>query len=342
MSTRKTATLAAALYPAAVLALTAVHVLWPQRSGLLALSQIVAPYLFLGTAVFVPFALLAGARVLRVLLVVVLLVGVLRFGEEVVSLGGPIYGAADAITALSWNLEAGDVRDEQLSTVLRSTNASIVALQELTPGHASVLETDPELRVRFPHRMLVARSGVLGIGLLSAYPIRAQELRSTPGQLVTLELHGTPLRVLNAHPLPGTIRTATPLRLPYDFDPSRRDADITALRAWIEPAISRRDPILVLGDYNVTDREPAYRTLATGLRDAHLAVGNGSGASWRPERFKELPIALLRIDYLLSAGGVTPLTVSTDCTPRGGDHCILTGSFAIGEVEPPARPATPS
>jgi hypothetical protein len=168
MSTRKTATLAAALYPAAVLALTAVHVLWPQRSGLLALSQIVAPYLFLGTVVFVPFALLAGARVLRVLLVVVLLVGVLRFGEEVVSLGGPIYGAADAISALSWNLEAGDVRGEQLSAVLRSTNASIVALQELTPARASLLESDPQLRVRFPHRMLAARSGVLGIGLLSA------------------------------------------------------------------------------------------------------------------------------------------------------------------------------
>jgi vancomycin resistance protein VanJ len=88
--------------------------------------------------------------------------------------------------------------------------------------------------------------------------------------------------------------------------------------------------VLVLGDYNVTDREPAYQTLARGLHDAHLEVGWGSGASWRPERFKGMPFGLLRIDYLFSAGGLSPVSITTDCTPRGGDHCLVDGTFAFG------------
>jgi len=271
-----------------------------------------------------------------------LLVAVARFGDEFVSFGGPTPASGDTLSALTWNLEAGSVRGEQLLEVLGGTEASIVALQELTPEHASFLQADARVSARFPHRLLTPRAGVLGIGLLSAYPIRQAEVRSTPGQLVTLDVHGKQLTVLNAHPLPGTIRTVTPLRIPFDFDPSRRDADIAALRAWIQPALTRHDPVLVLGDYNVTDREPAYQTLANGLRDAHLIVGNGSGASWRPERFKELPVGLLRIDYLFSAGGLNPIAVTTDCTPRGGDHCLVKASFAFGGGETPRQSVTSS
>jgi vancomycin resistance protein VanJ len=332
MAARSGALLAAALYPAALLALTVIHVISPQRSGPLALSQIVAPHLFAAALLLIPLAVVRGARLLRLLLFAALLVAVARFGDEFVSFGGPTPAAGDALTALTWNLEAGSVRGDQLLSVVGGTDASVVALQELTPEQASLLEADARVSARFPHRLLAPRSGVLGIGLLSAYPIRKGEVRSTPGELVTLDVHGKQLTVLNAHPLPGTIRTATPLRIPFDFDPSRRDADIAALRAWIQPALSRHDAVLVLGDYNVTDREPAYQTLAGGLRDAHLVVGSGSGASWRPERFKELPFGLLRIDYLFAGASLTPIAVTTDCTPRGGDHCLVKATFAIGNV----------
>jgi vancomycin resistance protein VanJ len=321
---------AAALYPAGLLALTVIHALAPQRVGPLALSQIVAPYLFLAAVVFVPFAFARGARVLRVLLIAVLLVGLLRFGDDVVSFGGPTSARGDTLTALTWNLEAGEGSGAKLVSVLTGTDVSIVALQELTPDHATLLEADTRVIGRFPHRLLNPRPGVLGIGLLSAHPIRQWGVRATPAQLVTLDVGGRAVTVLNAHPLPGAIRTATPLRIPYDFDATRRDADIAGLRAWVQPALDRREPVLVLGDYNVTDREPAYQTLSRGMRDAHLEVGWGSGASWRPERFKGMPFGLLRIDYLFSAGGLAPLSITTDCAPRGGDHCLVRATFAFG------------
>jgi vancomycin resistance protein VanJ len=319
-----------ALYPAALLVLTFIHALWPQRGGALALSQIAAPYLFLAAVVLVPLAFLQSARVLRMLLIAVLLVGLLRFGDDFASFGGPTSARGDTLTALTWNLEAGEGSGAELVSVVAGTNASIVALQELTPEHARLLEGDARVTGRFPFRLLNPRTGVLGIGLLSAYPIRERDVRPTPGQLVTLDVDGRAVTVLNAHPLPGTIRTATSLRIPYDFDAARRDADIAALRAWVQPALDRHEPVLVLGDYNVTDREPAYQTLARGMHDAHLEVGWGSGASWRPERFKGMPFGLLRIDYQFSAGGLSPVSITTDCTPRGGDHCLVRAAFAFG------------
>ena len=39
--------------------------------------------------------------------------------------------------------------------------------------------------------------------------------------------------------------------------------------------------------------------------------------------------ALLRIDYLFSANGVTPVSVGPDCTPAGSDHCLLDGVMAL-------------
>jgi exonuclease III len=38
---------------------------------------------------------------------------------------------------------------------------------------------------------------------------------------------------------------------------------------------------------------------------------------------------LLRIDYLLASPAVTPLSMTTDCTPRGSDHCLVRGRFEI-------------
>ena len=38
----------------------------------------------------------------------------------------------------------------------------------------------------------------------------------------------------------------------------------------------------MVGDFNVTEREPAYNDLSTGLVDAYHVVGTGTGTTWRP------------------------------------------------------------
>src|SRR5690349_10124758 len=71
-------------YPLLVLALTALHLLTPQRTGPLALSQIFAPYLFVPLLGLLPFALLRGAGSLRVLLLLCALTYGARYAPRLV------------------------------------------------------------------------------------------------------------------------------------------------------------------------------------------------------------------------------------------------------------------
>jgi exonuclease III len=122
--------------------------------------------------------------------------------------------------------------------------------------------------------------------------------------------------------------------IPYRVDPASRDATIRELRAAAGWLRRPGEPLLLVGDWDVTEREPAYNDLTYGLYDAQALVGTGAGNTWRPGRFKGLPFGLLRIDYLLSTPAIVPLQTWVDCAPRGSDHCILSGRFA---VEPDAN-----
>ena len=162
--------LVAALYPAGLVAMSAIHLLFPQRSGPLAISQILAPHLFLAASVFVPFAFVPPARVLRISLLLALAVFLVRFGPAWPSRPVPVAGAP-TIAVASWNL-LSDGRDQR-PTIDRlwSTDASVVGLQELSVTAAALIEADATLTDRFPYRLLAPRRDVLGMGLLSSHPV---------------------------------------------------------------------------------------------------------------------------------------------------------------------------
>jgi endonuclease/exonuclease/phosphatase family metal-dependent hydrolase len=151
-----------------------------------------------------------------------------------------------------------------------------------------------------------------------------------------LELAGRPVILVNTHPIPPRTFDAGCARLScYNTGP--RDAQIADLRRFVDELRARSgDPMLLAGDMNLTEREPAYTTLAMGLRDAHQLAGSGFGGSWRPDGLG-LPFGLLRIDYLLADSGLRPVSLHTDCASHSSDHCLLVGSFAL-EPEAVAGP----
>jgi endonuclease/exonuclease/phosphatase family metal-dependent hydrolase len=124
--------------------------------------------------------------------------------------------------------------------------------------------------------------------------------------------------------------TVPPARITLPaYNPRERDAQIRQLRTLIDPILQRAEPLLVLGDFNVTQQEVAYHELTAGLQDTHLQVGRGFGNSWRPPFLIHLPLPLLRIDYLLSSPVVQPRSIETDCTLYRSDHCIVRGRFEL-------------
>lgn len=318
-------------YPLGIVALSVVHAVAPARSGPLAVSEILAPHLFLASLSLVPFAALRGTKVLRAALLLELAVFVVRFGSGAVSLPVAATPGSRREIVATWNVLSNGRDPTRTVAALRATDARIVGLPELSRSISSAIEADATLTARYPYRISVPRVDVFGIGLLSAYPIvDSGQLSDPPLIWATLDLgDDRRLTVVTAHPAPPRIGTLGPLPLPVDLDATRRDRSITRLREIVDSLLAGGEPVLVMGDFNLTDREPAYAELTAGLVDGQRAAGSWPASTWRPEFALDSPVGLLRIDYLLAGPGVRPLHVGPDCTPYGSDHCLVRGEFEL-------------
>ena len=324
-------------YPLLLLALSLLQVVSPQRSGGFALTQVFAPYLFLSLLALVPLCFLPGAVALRLALVVCCLVGTVRFAPRPLWASAQGRAAALPLTVMTWNVYAGNPQPDEVRRLLRTKPADIVALQEV---NWRWIVGDAALDRVYPYRSPIAQSSRLATIVLSSYPIVAVSPRDVlrsgddgaQALWVQLDLgRGRRLTVVSAHPSRPYLSVRHCAR-PLCFDPATRDTQIAQIRSLIAPFLERGDPLLLLGDFNVTEREPAYRELTAGLQDAHARVGAGPGHTWGPRTLHLLPgleLPLLRIDYLLSGPNVTPLGTTTDCSRRGSDHCILRGRYAV-------------
>jgi endonuclease/exonuclease/phosphatase (EEP) superfamily protein YafD len=326
-----------AIYPLAMAAVLIVLPVLAPRSGPLALLLILCVHLALAAIVLVPVSILRRDPFLRLGLLALAFAVVTRIGGEWFSLPPPFDPFDDVFQTTTWNLELGARGGAGAVDGIRALDVDIVALQELGPEHASAIDAAADLTGRFTDRLLYPESGVLGIGLLSRWPITRSEHATDPPTLeATLDFGGRPVTVITAHPLPGRISMAGPL--PVAFDGSQRDAALQRVRERVVAAIGRGETVVVLGDFNVAPTEPAYGELADGLRDAHAEVGQGPGWTWRPSRLEWTGLGLLRIDLALSGPGAIPVAVEEHCG-LPGDHCQLEAWYhletaQLGDCQP--------
>ena len=138
-------------------------------SGPLAIANILSTFLFLSILVLVALAAIRGGRWPRLALIALLVVAVVRFGDEWVSLPAP-EPMGPTVEVATWNLEFGAVGVETMREGLTALDVDIVAIHELTREQVAAIESDPDLVARYPYRALfpAAGAGVEGIGLLAA------------------------------------------------------------------------------------------------------------------------------------------------------------------------------
>jgi endonuclease/exonuclease/phosphatase family metal-dependent hydrolase len=257
-----------------------------------------------------------------------LVCGGFLFGSEWISLQGSGSARHD-ISVMTWNVQYGTRTPAEQTAQLDGVTTDLIALQEVEPDAAAAIEADATLTGRYPYRAMTPRAGAFGLAVLSRYPIEGIESTEQPAvlELVVTTTRGK-IRVINAHPRPPDMDTITPLRLPVDYNPARRDAAIATIRGHIEAALAAGDRLLVLGDYNTSPREAEYAVLTNGLHDTHVQVGQGPGWTWRPSRLTFLHVGFLRIDMQLSAGTISAASTSIDCS-LPGDHCRLSADYEI-------------
>lgn len=223
------------------------------------------------------------------------------------------------LCVLTFNLQIPDAdQADALLNIIRTTNADVVALQELSQAAAEHFAA--ELAEIYPHQALHPQDyAPAGQGVLSRYPIVADaywrylEQDWTLGhQRVALEINGVYTVFYNTHPAPSY----TPAR---GFAAERHKVAVLDV---LDRTLLETDPVLMVGDFNLTDQFHDYRRITEHFTDAYRAVGEiGFGFTYPYGKWPWIP-PLFRLDYVFYGqdwtgieAGVWPRSGSSDHAP---------------------------
>jgi endonuclease/exonuclease/phosphatase (EEP) superfamily protein YafD len=257
---------------------------WP----IIALFNSFAHLLLIPALFLLPLALLLRRRWTSGLLVPAVLTFALGYGPTFLPRTAQAAPDAAQLSLLTYNLHGAGANFEPRLSIMRESGADIIALQELSSEMAAALET--ELLDLYPyqaHHTAPGRS-VLGQGVLSRYPLTSDDywIINLAHQRVQFEFQGQTLTLYNEHP-------TQPMK-PFGF--IQRRAEIDDL---LERTANETGPLLLAGDFNMSDLSADYGRIASRYNDAYRAAGWGLGFTFPAALpyIQRWP-ALARLDYV--------------------------------------------
>ncbi|NIT59114.1 MAG: hypothetical protein GWN00_23690, partial [Aliifodinibius sp.] len=233
---------------------------------------------------------------------------------------------------LTFNVWGYNEHLEDVDAWLLELDPDVVLLQEISSGLADGREQ--LINRRFPYRAS-QNSAVREFGslILSRYPILSEESLPDQGNQsqnrVTIDANGRIITIYNVHmPQPlGQSRLPLPhesffARTILSYDNTVRDEQIRLLLQRID---GEENPVIVAGDFNMSDQTIVYQDMSAVLNDAFREAATGSGRSWPVRILDEIsPLIppLLRVDYIWHSRHFR--TVDAFLGPKlGSDHLPL-------------------
>ncbi len=292
------------------------------ESEFIALFNSFAHLLFFPALLLFPLALLTRRRVTILLLVPALVAFILPYGPMLVPRAVQA-APSDTLRILTYNLKAQDINLQPPLNIIRSSDADVVALQEVSESMAAALTT--ELIDIYPYQALHTqyRQPVPGQGVLSRYPLLSDAYWRfhLAHQRVTFEIEGTPITLYNTHPV-------QPL---HQNGFAHRSEEI---RDLLSRLAGETGPLVIAGDFNMSDQSDDYWRMATHYQDAYRTAGWGLGFTFPAQvpyfgggRYAPSFVALLppfiRLDYVFHNEAFTALNAQVGADSGGSDHLPL-------------------
>jgi len=232
-----------------------------------------------------------------------------------------------SFSVMSYNVWAGNQKYEDIVDAIGELTPDVIGLQEITDLIAHEIQDD--LAVRYPYSAIDG-----GQAVFSRYPILDYEILLIGDeripitvQHIVLDVNGKQIGVVNAHPhspqLIASRLVGLRIRYPSGLASRWRDLEVRELMEAIE---TMDGPLVVLGDFNLTDLQLVYNEMTETLRDAHAEAGFGLGFTRTPVRGKGPPT--WRIDYVF----YTPELVALSTTHGdfgGSDHRPVMATLAF-------------
>lgn len=245
-------------------------------------------------------------RLLFILLVIALLPWVqAAWTPRAATIGTPIAQA----TIATANVQFYNHDRAATQATIAALDRDIVALQEVTASDEASLRSNP----RWPFQVWSGRQDVTKVALLSSRRIVTHSFHDFDGVAVIealIDLGESPLRVFVIHPF-----------APGDAESTKRRDRQLAMLAQEASAERHPEPVVVLGDFNLTMGTAMWRSFIgfTGLRRAPGIAP----ATW-PSVIGPFGIA---IDHILVRGAT--LTPLERFAIPGSDHAGLASVIAI-------------
>ena len=263
-------------------------------------------YFFLLLPLPLILAIITHKRSLLIGVLAIFIVGLFLYGNLFLPSLSKNKRAEFPITVMTFNTLGFNTEPDGVITSIQESGAEIVAFQELNSEISAAI--DDELIDEYPYQLLSPKTGVTGMGIISQYPLEQREFKlggywvGDP-QILKVDWQGKKITVINFHAIPpGSILDFESLSRTTE----ERNRQIKELVSFVK---DREEPVIVLGDLNVTEQNDAYKILNTDLQDAwkekgwglgHTFPGAVSPGSSRPA-MAGIPLTpkwLIRLDYV--------------------------------------------
>ncbi len=241
----------------------------------------------------------------------------------------PIGATAEpSFSVMTYNACYRNTDELAIAGAIEADAADVVVLRELEPPMAEAL--GERLADSYPYRRTEP-----GCGFFSSFPILEYEafLLSEEAydfaQRLVLDVEGRPVTFVSVHPkvprIEGFHPFGLPIGVPTGLASGGRDADVGALIEMVEGI---GGPLVVLGDFNLSDQHVLYGPLTDRLIDSHRESGWGMGFTFTPSGGPGL--AMWRIDLVLHSPDIVALSTHTG-DYGGSDHRPLVATLAFRE-----------
>lgn len=318
---------AAALLAASLLFKTGTHGYW-----WLDLANIFALLLFAPLLLLAPMALITRSRAALLAVLAACAVFLWMFGPRLLPKTGQASGGAHLrVATFNLHSDRAERQVDEIIAAIRARPADVYMFQELSkPAAAAIRE---QLARDYPYQALVPTGDPSGMGVISRLPLDMAQRQAAPLQKARLRMGDASITLINVS-LTGPQMAEHRIRgfgwVPGvgGYHTSTRDGEIARLLRAVDET---RGPLVVAGDFNLSDREPDYERLAARLHDAYAETTPGFGFTFPSSlRVKQvtLPTPLIRIDYVWSAGGFIPTGAATSCGIVS-DHCAVVADLKL-------------
>jgi endonuclease/exonuclease/phosphatase family metal-dependent hydrolase len=178
---------------------------------------------------------------------------------------------------------------------------------------------------------------VSSTGLFSKLPIISYQWLSSPDGRpflhVVVDRSGDNLHIFAIHFYPPGILWSEPFHLPRGLIEVGLEKEVAFL---LQQVAGISEPVVVLGDFNMSDQSRAYGAMSAALQDGFREAGFGLGRTF-PNNLRlagiPIPIPLVRIDYVFHSPHLVATAAEVNCIKGQSDHCAVV--VVLGAKRPP-------